>query len=278
MQHTTEVGGIRIDYSDTGSGKPIVFVHGVYVTGALWDEVISVLSPHYRCISPTWPFGAQSAPVGSADLGVPAAGRRLASFLDALDLKDVTLVANDTGGGVVLAALGDATVNLERVTRFVFTNCDSYEHFPPKAFRPLVKLCRMSAAAGTLALHGLASRPGLRYFTSSVTKHGIPADRYPALFGGFMTLASVRRDAARFTAGINPGYTLAASLAITTCQKPTLIVWGNQDVLFPLAHAERLAENFPSAELRVISDSATYIMIDDPGATASAIDAFARGR
>jgi hypothetical protein len=35
----------------------LLFVHGVYVTGALWDDVIAELGDGYRCIAPTWPLG-----------------------------------------------------------------------------------------------------------------------------------------------------------------------------------------------------------------------------
>ena len=100
------VDGATIDYTDEGTGPPVVFVHGAYVTGALWDEVAATLSDQNRCIQPTWPFGAQANPVGaSVDLGVVSSGRRIVGLLEQLSLTDVTLVANDTGGGIVLAAL-----------------------------------------------------------------------------------------------------------------------------------------------------------------------------
>jgi hypothetical protein len=56
-----------------------------------------------------------------------ASGRRIAGLLDALDLSDVTLVVNDTGGGIVLASLADSRLSWDRVTRLVFTNCDSFQ-------------------------------------------------------------------------------------------------------------------------------------------------------
>ena len=126
------VGDVEIEYTETGSGPVVVFVHGAYVTGSLWDDVMDRLSDSHRCIAPTWPFGAQAVTVGSGvDLGVRSSGRRIVELLEALDLSDVTLVANDTGGGIVLAALGNAMLNWDRVSKLVFTNCDSFEHFPP---------------------------------------------------------------------------------------------------------------------------------------------------
>jgi len=271
---SVELDGAAIRYTDIGSGPPVVFVHGAYVTGALWDDVVDRLAVDYRCIAPTWPFGAQEAPVGDVDLGVRAAGRRIAGLLDALDLKDVTLVSNDTGGGIVLSALGDSTLNFDRVSRLVFTNCDSFEHFPPKSFAPIVKLCSASAMGGRLVLGALASGPGLKFFASSVTGNGIPAERLPTIFGGFRSSAAVRREAVRFSADLNSRYTLGAAGALAEWSKPVLLAWGTDDKMFPMAHAQRLADAFPDAVLHPIADSSTYVMIDRPDETSSAIEGF----
>lgn len=141
------VDGATIDYREVGSGPPIVFVHGVYVGGALWDDVAARL-PGYRCILPTWPLGAHQHADPSVDVSARAAANRIPAFLDALDLHDVTLVGNDTGGGLCLAALGTGQVGLDRIGGLVLTNCDSYEHFPPKGFDIMVKLCRTAPPLG----------------------------------------------------------------------------------------------------------------------------------
>jgi pimeloyl-ACP methyl ester carboxylesterase len=278
MADTVVVDDAEIEYNDTGSGPPLVFVHGVYVTGALWDDVVQRLSAGHRCIVPTWPLGAHRKPVGpGVDLGVQAAGRRIVKFLEALDLSDVTLVANDTGGGIVQAALGNDLLDFGRVARLVFTNCDSFEHFPPSGFAPLVRLCRLNATLGAGVLRLLASGPGLNQFASAVTRHGIDSARRPAIFGGFASSAEVRREAVRLTADLNPSHTLAATTAIKAWDKPVLLAWGSADKLFPMSHAQRLADAFPNATLHTIDDSSTYVMLDQPDETASAITAFVKG-
>jgi pimeloyl-ACP methyl ester carboxylesterase len=269
------VGDVGIDYADTGSGPVVVFVHGAYVTGRLWEDVVDRLSDNHRCIAPTFPFGAQAEPVGAhVDLSVAASGRRIVGLLEALDLSDVTLVANDTGGGIVLAALGDATLNWGRVSRLVFTNCDSFEHFPPSSFAPIVRLCALNQTLGAIVLKGLATRPGLKVFTSAVSRHGIDAARRHTIFGGFLTSTAVRREAARFTADLKPSYTMAAAEALRRWDKPVLLAWGSSDKMFPLSHAQRLADTFPNAVVRTIEDSSTYVMLDRADETAEVIRAF----
>jgi len=56
MSNRCTVDGAIIDYTDSGSGPVVVFVHGVYVTGAIWDRVIAELGDRVRSIAPTWPL------------------------------------------------------------------------------------------------------------------------------------------------------------------------------------------------------------------------------
>ena len=57
--------------------------------------------------------------------------RLIAAFLEALELDDVTLVGNDTGGAICQLVVDR---HPERLGRLVLTNCDAFENFPPKAF------------------------------------------------------------------------------------------------------------------------------------------------
>ena len=75
-----------------------------------------------------------------ADLSPPASPRLIADFLEALDLEDVTIVGNDSGGAMSQVLV---TRHPERIGRLVLTNCDTHENFPPgifKAMPPLAKL------------------------------------------------------------------------------------------------------------------------------------------
>ena len=268
---SVHVDGLDIEYTDTGSGPVVLFVHGVYVTGALWDDVVDELGDGFRSIVPTWPLGAHSTPSRGADLGAEAAARRIVHFTEALDLRDVTVVANDTGGGLVLAALGDPTLDTSRFGRLVLTNCDSYEHFPPGSFAQIVKLCAFSPRIGGAVLRLLATGPGQSFFLKAVCRHAPSPERQREIFGAFATSADARRDAVRVTASLDPALTLRAASAIEAFDKPVTLAWGVEDQLFPLDHGRRLQEAFPHAELIEIPDSSTYVMLDASGRLAAAI-------
>ncbi|EUA66100.1 alpha/beta hydrolase fold domain protein [Mycobacterium xenopi 4042] len=78
------------------------------------DDVTHRLSDRYRCIAPTWPFGAQRNRSAERRPGCRGGGRRILGLLEALDLSDVTLVANDTRRNRASRA-GDDSLDFARV-------------------------------------------------------------------------------------------------------------------------------------------------------------------
>lgn len=268
-----ELGGATVRYTDVGTGPTIVFVHGVYVGGGLWHGLVERLAG-YRCIVPTWPLGAHEDPAPSADLSARAAAAMIPAFIDALDLHDVTLVGNDTGGGLVLASLATSHPGLGRVGRLVLTNCDSYEHFPPKGFDRIAAISRKVPAFGKAFLGFLSSKPGRKFFMKSVTVRPPAPETADRVFGAFATSKAARADALRTTQSLHPSVTLDAVDALRAFDRPVLLAWGDTDQLFPMAHAERLCTDFPDATLRPIADAATYVMLDQPDELAGAIDEF----
>ena len=124
-----ELSAGTIEYSDTGGDGPVlVLLHGLMMDSSLWDGAIAGLSGH-RCLAPTLPLGAHRHPMHpTADLSLPAIARLVTEFLDRLDLHDVTLVGNDTGGALVQLLMGDGAA---RVGRVVLASCDAFDNFPP---------------------------------------------------------------------------------------------------------------------------------------------------
>jgi pimeloyl-ACP methyl ester carboxylesterase len=134
-----------IDYHVLGpedsAHPPVVFVHGILVDNRLWTRVAEGLARQgFRCYVPNWPLGSHTIPVnGGADLSPVGVATMIRDFIDALGLSDVTLVGNDTGGGLC-QLLVDASP--EHVGRLVLTNCDAFDKFPPFPFNLVFALLR----------------------------------------------------------------------------------------------------------------------------------------
>jgi pimeloyl-ACP methyl ester carboxylesterase len=272
-EQTIDLDGATIRYRVSGNGPTLVFVHGVWVAGPVWNDLVARLDT-VRCIVPTWPLGAHADPAPAADLSARATAKRIPDFLEALDLSDVTLVGNDTGGGLCLAALGTERPGLQRIGRLVLTNCDSYEHFPPKGFDKMVALMRRSPAVGSALLSFFASSLGQRVFLKGVCVTPPRGARARPIFGAFPDNAAARKDALRVTQSLEPSVTLDAVGALRAFSKPVLLAWGSADRLFPLDHARRLEADFADARLEVMNGARTFVMLDQPDELAAEIAAF----
>lgn len=96
--HAYNSGEGWMSYVDEGQGRPIVFIHGTPIWSFCWRKLIKGLRADYRCIAPDHlGFGLSDKPE-KADYSPLAHYRRLEGFLEALDLRDVTLVVHDYGG------------------------------------------------------------------------------------------------------------------------------------------------------------------------------------
>ena len=102
MTREIDLSAGTIEYEDIGGeGPAIVLLPGLLMDASLWDEVVGGLAPDHRCIVPTLPMGAHRHPMhDDADLSPRGLARLVAELLDRLDLTDVTLVGNDTGGAL----------------------------------------------------------------------------------------------------------------------------------------------------------------------------------
>ena len=269
---TVPQGTIR--YRDEGSGPPLVFVHGLLVNGRLWEPVVERLSADYRCIVPDLPLGSHATPMRrDADLTPPGVARLIADLLDALQLDGVTLVGNDTGGALCQLV---AVRHPERLARLVLTNCDAFDNFPPKAFRPLVLAARarvLSAAMRPVRLRVVQRLP-IAY--GWLTKHPLPADVLDDWVGPFLRDAGVRRDTRRVLAAIDPAILLDNATRLSAFDRPVLIAWAVDDRFFPLEHARRLAASFPDARVEEIRDARTFVSRDQPDRLAELVREFTR--
>jgi pimeloyl-ACP methyl ester carboxylesterase len=261
-----------IRYREAGSGPAIVFVHGYLVDGRLWDGVVDALSDRYRCIAPNWPMGAQQVAMApDADLTPPGVAGIIESFLEALDLNDVTLVGNDSGGAMCQVTVARRPA---RIGRLVLTNCDTHDNFPPGIFKALPPLAKVPGGVTLLALpfrSSLVVRNAFKPFAKKTP----PAALVESWAKPGTTDKAVRRDLGKVTRGMTKNYTLEAAERLRGSEFPLLLAWAPGDRFFPISYAERLAEEVGGAKLVQIPDSRTFVPFDQPQKVAAAIADFA---
>jgi pimeloyl-ACP methyl ester carboxylesterase len=271
-----ELSAGTIEYTDTGGDGPVlVLLHGLMMDASLWDGPIADLAADHRCVAPTLPLGAHRHPVhADADLSLPGIARLVAEFLDRLDLRDVTLVGNDTGGALVQLLMCEHPA---RVGRVVLASCDAFDNFPP------------GLTGKTLVLSGKLPPAMFGLFMQQMRLRLVR--RLPIAFGWLtrrgdaatarwmqpvMTQPEIRGDAVRMlrAAAADTRLLVAAAEGLPGFDHPALVVWASGDRVMPPEHGRRLAELLPQGQLAEVDDSYTLIPLDQPARLAQLIREF----
>ncbi len=257
---TLEQGTIH--YRELGEGDPLVFVHGLLVDGRLWRDVVPPLAERYRCIVPDWPLGSHGTALNAgADRSPRGIANLIADFLDALELDDVTIVANDTGGAIsqILAA-----ERPERLRALVLTNCDCLENFLPPVLRPLQWLAHVPGAYWVLAQAARSARIRRSPLGFGMLSHTQLPDELTAAWLAPLRRRDVRADVLATLKAIDKRDTLDAAKRLGERPLPTLLAWGPDDLMFTLRFAERLTAAIPGARLEQIADCRAFVPQDQP--------------
>ncbi len=272
VQRSVELPAGTIQYRERGEGKPVVFVHGLLVNADLWRKVVPSLQG-CRSIAPDWPLGSHSVPMrAGADLSPTGVADLIAEFLAALDLEDVTVVANDTGGALTQLLM---TRHPERIARVVLTPSDCFEYFFPPGFAFLPRLLRLPGQTWLMArLLQFKALHRLPFVFGMVARYPIPAGIRESYVRAAGRSKGVRRDLRSFVTQVHRRHTLAAADALPAFTKPVLLAWAADDRVFPLSFAKRLAEVLPDARLVEVADSYTFVPEDQPAALAELITEF----
>jgi pimeloyl-ACP methyl ester carboxylesterase len=260
-------------YYDRGDGPAVLFIHGLLANSVLWREVIANLAPQYRCVALDLPLGGHALPMPDADLTPLGVARLIGDAQAALDLEDVTLVGNDTGGAICQILIAERP---ERIARLVLTNCDAFEQFFPPLVQPFHTLsARFGGGFTTLLARLLQYRSAQRLFMATVAKRHFDDETLDAYFSSFLRDPLIRSDAARFMASVSNRYTLDAAGSFSSFERPAQIVWGKNDIFFSAKLAKRLQAAFPHATLHWAPESRAFVPEDQPQLLARTIAEFA---
>jgi pimeloyl-ACP methyl ester carboxylesterase len=273
-----ELSAGTIEFADTGGeGPPLVFLHGLLMNASLWDSVIAELSIDHRCLAPTLPLGGHRLAMNAgADLSLQGIARLVSEFLDRLDLHDVTLVGNDTGGAIVQVLAGEEPA---RVKSLVLVSCDAFDNFPPGLTgKALVLSGKLPPWMFGLFMQQMRLRPVRRLPMAFgwLTKRGDGATR--RWIEPVLRQPEIRRDTVRVLRAIasDKQVLLEAAEGLPHFDRPALVVWASEDRVMPPDHGRRLAEVLPNSDLVEIPDSYTLLPLDQPERLAQTIRNFVR--
>ncbi len=229
-----------IEYFERGRGPTLVLAHGWVVNANLWRNVVVI-----------------------------------ASVMERLDLSDVTLVGNDSGGAYSQIAVARHT---DRVGRLVLTSCETpYDRWPPPQFDYLRLMARDPASLRVVAegLRDPEVRGSAYGAAAGIAKRSIPDEVIASYALPGCSDPEILRDAAAVMSSASTAAVRSAGRRlIEGAPMPLLLVWSREDSVFPLAHAERYADALPAGELVVIDDAYSFTPEDQPTLVADSIRRF----
>ena len=274
MDRVVTVDGQSVRYLAAGTGPAVVLLHGLGESSADWVAVLARLSQSRAVYAPTLP-GFQGHD-GAADVSADGHASFVGRFLDAVGLQQAVLVGHSLGG---LAALLVALASSERVTALCLVGGGGLGREVSPALAMLSE-----PLLGEVGIAWSRTRAGAaqRAWGKALLLFGRPW-RIPAGW-----LAEQYRLARR------PGFLDAALAALRDqvdsrgqrrvlldrlhgLRMPVLLVWGDQDLVVPVAQARRAAARLPDAQVLVLSGCGHLPHVEDPAAFSRALVTFLDG-
>ena len=220
MSLTAEVNGLQLFYRDTGSGDPLLLLHGFTGSGDDWTHVFAERIEGHRVIAPDLRgHGRSTNPSGVFKFAEVA--RDIFALLDRLGIDRVKAIGMSAGANTLLHR---ATQQPPRIASMIHVS--GTPSFPDQA-RAIMK---------TMTEEGRSEAE----WAEMRRRHHLGDDQIRALWRHAREFADDRDDM-NFT---------AASLSTITAR--TLIVHGDRDPLYPVEQAVELFRGIPDASLSVV--------------------------
>lgn len=256
-----DVGGTPVNYVDVGESngqRPIVFVHGLSGQWQNWLENIPRLAQRRRVVALDLP-GFGRSPMPDAEIAIAYYGGLVAELCRRLDLGPAVLVGNSMGGYVSAEAAISSPETVERLL-LVSAAGISQRRLARDRIMAAGRLLAFATRSSTAQRRRYAARPALRHWIlSTVVRH--PTALAPDIaFEGLMKGSG------------KPGFldALAACLDYDFVDRlpeigcPTLVVWGENDMIIPVRDADTFVELIPGSHKLIMRDTGHVPMVERP--------------
>lgn len=272
-----EVPAGPIHYAEHGEGPPVVLLHGLLMDNTVWDRVLPLLPAGFRYLRPILPLGSHPEPMRpDAELDMHGMNVVIADFLAALELREVTLVHADWGGGLFLTAYGLD----ERIAQLVVFPCEAFDNFPPGLPGKLAVVALRVPGALPIVLRQLRI-PALRrapFVYGRMARFPVPDDMMNAWTEPALRNPAIGRDARKYGRKLPAKRQLVADTEqLRNFTGRSLVVWSSAGRTMPREHGRRLAQLLPDARLVEIDDAYVLSMLDQPAVVAKELGNFLTG-
>lgn len=266
----------RIAYLDRGSGPAALFIHGVPLNGFHWRFVIEQLQDQRRCIAPDLMGLGFTEIEAKQDVSFSAQAQMLRELIDALELDQVDVVANDSGGAIAQLF---AAYNPTRIRTLTLTNCDVHDNWPPPAIAPQITLAREGTLIDNFARYLDDPAARLTRFARAYADPSVLTDEVYRVYIEPLCATQLTRDNFhRYWLAFDNAQTVAIEPLLRELRVPALIVWALDDIFFELKWAHWLQRTLPRVVRTVEApDAKLFFSEDRPNLLVQPLRAFLAG-
>ncbi|GAA1479037.1 alpha/beta fold hydrolase [Nocardioides aestuarii] len=274
VQYLT-IHGHRRAFVKAGSGPVVLLLHGLGCDHTTWEPVIDSLSRRYTVIAPDLlGHGLSDKPRADYSVGGYANGMR--DLLTCLGIDRATVVGHSFGGGV---AMQFAYQFPERTERLVLVGSGGLgpevspiiRAITTPGFHPVMSLLTLPGVrhVGKAGLVGLSRLP---------SRHTRDLDEVAEIYESFKDPAARHaiRHVVRAVVDWRGQIVTMADRAYLTQVMPMAVIWGEDDQVIPVKHAEHAAELAPDARVEVIPNAGHFPHKDHPQRFAKVVHEFIR--
>jgi pimeloyl-ACP methyl ester carboxylesterase len=261
--------GLSTRLVDTdGDGTPVVLVHGLANSIEIWDRVLPRLAKRHRVIAFDLPgFGEASRPDAAYD--GPFFAAQIEALLDRLGIERAHLVGSSLGASAIVHFSGIA---LDRIDKAVLAAPGGFGRRTHWLMRiPSLPFLGWWLGRPTPLNNRTSLRLALHDPRNATRELIALANRYAAMPGSHVSFVRTLREGVGLFGCRNRGEVERLARAF---DRPTLVLWGKQDRVFPTEQAQRAAALLPRSELRLIDDCGHYPQWEQPDAFSAAIERF----
>jgi len=231
---------------DTGSGIPLVLVHGFLGSSDMWEPQINFFKDNFRVIAPALPGFGNSSAINSCN-SIECMAKAILKLLEKKEIKNFNLLGHSMGGMVVQEI---AKIAGEKILKLICYGTGPRGNIPGRfetidQSREKLKINGLTDTAYRIAKTWFIEEEKAKYFylceeagkqtSIEATDNGLVAMKN---WNGVKNLKNIKNE--------------------------TLIVWGDQDKAYNFDQVETLIDNIPNSYLKIIKGCSHNVHLEKP--------------
>lgn len=246
------IDGLNINYTDTGSGTPVLLLHGWGSSNEVYRGIINTLSSRCRLVAPDFP-GCGGSDTMTEPWDLDRYCEFVLKFMKAVNLENPIMMGHSHGGRVTLYMTAKGMVTPEKIVLL-----DAAGLIPKKSLKQKFR------AKSFKVIKALLTLPVIKRFS-----------------GGLLDKARRHYGSADYNAAPEVLRKTLVSLVNTDIREllpnikcPSLLIWGENDTATPLEDAKIIEKLIPDSGLCVIKGTGHFSFCEKPYEANAIINSF----